>query len=218
MGENISFTKEQKFIIDKISKEPNLSSKFYFTGGTALSCFYLHHRYSEDLDFFTEHKFDHEVVKSIISRWAKDENFTFKAIWKEVVYIFILTFPNGINLKLDFGYYPYKRVEKGKDFEGVTVDSLLDIAINKLTTINQRIAVKDFVDLYFLFQEFTIWDLIEGMRVKFNIKTEPFLLAGDFLKVEEFEIMPRMIKPLTLDELKIFYRQKTQELAMRGVE
>ncbi|MDD4310358.1 MAG: nucleotidyl transferase AbiEii/AbiGii toxin family protein, partial [Candidatus Cloacimonetes bacterium] len=25
---------------------------FYLTGGTALDRFYLHHRYSEDLDFF----------------------------------------------------------------------------------------------------------------------------------------------------------------------
>ena len=26
---------------------------FYLTGGTALAEFYLHHRYSDDLDFFT---------------------------------------------------------------------------------------------------------------------------------------------------------------------
>ena len=31
----------------------NLADNFYLTGGTALAAFYLQHRYSEDLDFFT---------------------------------------------------------------------------------------------------------------------------------------------------------------------
>lgn len=39
--------------INAISKSP-LRDSFFLTGGTALSAFYLQHRYSEDLDFFTE--------------------------------------------------------------------------------------------------------------------------------------------------------------------
>jgi predicted nucleotidyltransferase component of viral defense system len=31
-----------------------LDLPFYLTGGTALGRFYLNHRYSEDLDFFTD--------------------------------------------------------------------------------------------------------------------------------------------------------------------
>ena len=30
-----------------------LGESFFLTGGTALSAFFLEHRYSEDLDFFT---------------------------------------------------------------------------------------------------------------------------------------------------------------------
>jgi predicted nucleotidyltransferase component of viral defense system len=42
---------------------------FYLTGGTALSRFYLNHRYSDDLDFFVHQKPDFlEVVKEIIAR------------------------------------------------------------------------------------------------------------------------------------------------------
>lgn len=218
MGQSQSFTKEQQYILDKVSKEQLLTSNFYFTGGTALSYLYLHHLYSDDLDLFSETKFDTEIVKRIVSGWAIDGNFTYKALWKEVVYIYILSFPNNVNLKVDFGYYPYKRVEEGKDFGEIAVDSLLDIAINKLASINQRTASKDFVDLYFLLKHFTIWDLIEGVRIKFRIKTDPFLLAGDFLKVNDFDIMPRMIEPLTLEELKEFYRQKAKDLASRAVE
>ena len=58
MGNNPTFTKEQRYVIDKIKDEGTFTSLFYFTGGTALSYIYLHHRQSEDLDFFTEKNFN----------------------------------------------------------------------------------------------------------------------------------------------------------------
>lgn len=218
MGKNITFTEEQRYVIDKISKEGWITSRFYFTGGTALSYLYLHHRYSEDLDFFSEKEFDKDNLLSLIQEWANDKRFTFTAQWKEVVYIFIFTFANGESLKLDFGYYPHTRVEKGIKYEDINVDSKFDIAINKLVTVSQRSAVKDYVDLYFLLKEYSLWDLLQGVQVKFNMKLDPFLLAGDLLRVEEFTTLPRMIQPLTLEELKKFYIEKVRDLGMTAVE
>ena len=54
----LTFTPLQKFIFDEFSQNPKLNKQFYFTGGTALSAIYLHHRESEDLDFFSESDFD----------------------------------------------------------------------------------------------------------------------------------------------------------------
>lgn len=48
----IGFTPFQKLVFDKISQEKSLRETFYFGCGTALSVFYLNHRYSVDLDFF----------------------------------------------------------------------------------------------------------------------------------------------------------------------
>ena len=42
----------QQTILGAIGRS-SLSSDFILTGGTALAAFYLHHRRSEDLDFFT---------------------------------------------------------------------------------------------------------------------------------------------------------------------
>lgn len=219
MGKIQLFTKEQQLIIDQVGKSDYLSSRFYFTGGTALSYFYIQHRFSEDLDFFSEEKLDTQNILSFIEQWAKKDNFTFTSQLKEVVYIFNLTFPNKVNLKVDFGYYPYKRIEKGAMYQRLSVDSLLDIATNKLTAINQRRQVRDFVDLYFLLKDnFTIWDLIEGARVKFNMEIEPFILGADLFEVDQFNFLPRMIKPLTLEELKLFFRNKAKELASKVVE
>lgn len=219
MGKISLFTKEQQHIINQVGKNDYLSSRFYFTGGTALSYFYLQHRYSEDLDFFSEQKLDTQSILSFVEQWAKRDNFTFTSQLKEVVYIFNIAFPNKVNLKVDFGYYPYSRVEKGLSYEDLSIDSMLDIAINKLTAINQRRQVRDFVDLYFLLKEkFTIWDLIEGTRVKFNMEIEPFILGADLFEVDQFKILPRMIKPLKLEELKRFFRQMAKELGSKAVE
>lgn len=217
MGKNL-YTHEQQLIFAQVGKEPLLQNNFYFTGGTALSYFYLRHRYSEDLDFFSEKKFEFSDIEYIVKEWAKALNFTYEAQLRTVVAIFSLKFPNNKSLKVDFGYYPYKRVETGARLQGVMVDSLLDIAVNKLSTINQRTQVKDFVDLYYLLEQYTLWDLIEGVRIKFRQEIEPWLLSADLSVVQDFTELPRMIKPLTLAKLKTFYLELAQKLARTAVE
>lgn len=212
MGKNQILTKEQKIILDEISRNNFLLKNFYFTGDTALSTFYLNHRFSEDLDFFSENRIDTQIILTLLHEWSNKYHFEIDSKPGEVVHIFNLSFPNKENLKVDFGYYPYKRLEKGKNFQGIEIDSLLDIATNKLVTVNMRSNVKDFVDLYFLLKKYTIWDLIEGKRIKFRMKTEPLLIAADFLKVNRFEDMPRMVKQLTLSQLKDFFREKAKVL------
>ncbi len=219
MGKMPLLTREQKLIVDKVKESKFLRSTFYLTGGTALSAFYLKHRYSEDLDFFSEQKFDVDLVIGEMNALAKSLNFTYSHESREVVDVFLLSFHGGEKVKVDFAYYPYPRIEKGIFYEGLAVDSLLDIAINKLTAVNQRSQVKDFVDLYFLLDKFTVWDLIEGARVKFKRDFDPWLLPADLsYAVEAFTYLPRMIKPLTLDTLKAFFREKAQEIARRSVE
>ena len=218
MGKLDLLTEKQKLIFNIVSKDPTLNSQFYFTGGTALSAFYLEHRESEDLDFFSERKFDSEIVLEKVSQWSEENNYEFKHKAVANVNIFSLTFDDQEFLKIDFNYYPHKRIEKGLKFENIEIDSLMDIATNKLLTINQRTEVKDFVDLYFLLKHFTFWDLLHAIRVKFGMKNDPFLFATDFMKVEGFEFMPKMLKPLTLPELQEFFKQKAKELAKRVIE
>lgn len=218
MGKIHLLTKEQQIVLDEIKQNDFLRSRYYFTGGTVLSVVYLQHRYSEDIDLFSQEKLDNQVIFALVQELGQKHGFTFRSRSTEVTYIFNLTFKNGANLKVDFAYYPYKRLKKGTALDGIEIDSLLDIAVNKLLTISQRAEVKDFVDLYFLLQEFTVWDLMEGVRVKFKIKTEPFLVAIDFLKVEDFDYLPKMIKQLDLEILKSFFRQKAKELGKKSVE
>jgi len=216
MGKIQILTREQQVILDEVGKHP-FFQQFYFTGGTALSI-YLRHRYSEDLDFFTEKEFDSQALLTIMEIWSRKYGFTFTSEFHEVVYIFILTFENGAELKVDFGYYPYKRIKESVVQNGIKTDSIVDIAVNKLLTITQRNTMKDFVDLYFLLKEFTLWDLIGGVKIKFKQHLEPFILASDFTKIENFSFLPRMIKPLNLEKLKEFFRQQAKEIGKKDVE
>ncbi|MEK7617497.1 MAG: nucleotidyl transferase AbiEii/AbiGii toxin family protein [Patescibacteria group bacterium] len=212
------FTKGQQLIWDQFKKDEFLRSTFYFTGGTALTLIYLHHRESEDLDFFSEQPFDTQITLDKVSLWSEKFNIKVKSRSIEKVQMFDFTFPDEERLKIDFNHYPYKRMEKGKNVEKVIVDSLLDIAINKLLTTNQRTEVKDFVDLYFLLQEFTVWTLMDGVKVKFRVELEPVIVGGDFLKIEEFDTLPKMLVPLSLKKLQNFYREQAKRLGMHTVK
>lgn len=127
MGKIQRLTQEQTIILDEVAKNSFLQSNFYFTGGTALSSVYLQHRYSDDLDLFSENKFYNQTILTLVKEWGEKQEFTIKARFAEVVYIFNLKFKNGVDVKVDFGYYPYKRIEKSKNIDGLMVDSLLDI-------------------------------------------------------------------------------------------
>lgn len=216
MGKVSILTPKQTIFFDKISKNDFIRSRFYFTGGTALSECYLRHRFSEDLDFFTEKPYETMIIGNFITALSKKLHFTFTSeLIEGSLYRFQMMFPNNEPLKVDFSHYEGNRVKKGIFYKSMVVDSLLDIAINKMGTIQQRESVKDFVDLYFLLQEFSIWDLIDGVKVKFNNKIEPWVLAADFINVESFINMPRMIKPLTLLQLKQFFRKKAKQLGLQ---
>jgi len=215
MGQVSFLNKEQKSILDGLKENQLIRSNFYFTGGTALSEFYLQHRYSEDLDFFSENIFDHQLILSMMNNLKRKYKFRFESESVEQVYMFYLEFQSGIQIKVDFNTYPYKRLKKGSLINGIYVDSLLDIAVNKLLTITQRNDIKDFVDFYYLEPKFGIWDLIEGVSVKFQMELEPWFLPTDFLKIEDFPALPKMIKPLKLSDLKTYFRARAKELGAK---
>ena len=128
-------THQQKLVLDAIASKKYFS-QFTFGGGTALSSFYLNHRFSEDLDFFNEQEFDSQQLAIILSSLKKDlkiAKIDFRQSFNR--FSFFLHFPNKEVLKLEFDYYPFPPIEKGKLYKNMRVDSLIDIAVNKLFTI-----------------------------------------------------------------------------------
>lgn len=218
MGQKITFDPIQRIIFEQFAHHKNLPKKFYFTGGTALSAVYLHHRISEDMDFFSEKDFDNEPIIEFIRHISDLLGMEYKVTLRERVRIFEFLKRNKFIIKVDFGFYPHSRLKKGKRVEGVSVDSLSDIGANKIMTILQRSEIKDFVDLYFLLQEFTVWDLLHFVKVKFRMEVDTVWLAAGFLKAKKFDSLPRMLVPLNLQDLKNFYKDLAIKLGKRVVK
>ncbi|MBU2577550.1 nucleotidyl transferase AbiEii/AbiGii toxin family protein [Patescibacteria group bacterium] len=57
----------QKSIFEALCRDKFIIQNFRFAGGTALSEFYLKHRYSEDLDFFTDEELPIEEIRPRLS-------------------------------------------------------------------------------------------------------------------------------------------------------
>lgn len=218
MGQVSILTKEQKTILDLVANEKFFSENFYFTGGTALSVIHLQHRESEDLDFFSFKPFDTQTIDQLLRTWSTQQHFTIESEYRNPLYVCFLTFPTGKRLKVDFSHFPHKRLENGSIYHKLSVDGLLDIAVNKILAITQRMEVKDFVDLYFLLEKFSVWDVREGVRIKFQRDLEPMMLGADLLSAEDFTFLPTMHLPLTLDGLKAFFREEAKKLGKIAVE
>ncbi len=57
MGKTLLTALQQKACM-AIASDPVVKRQFYLSGGTALAEYYLHHRLSDDLDFFSENEID----------------------------------------------------------------------------------------------------------------------------------------------------------------
>lgn len=218
MGKVSILTKEQQIILDLVADSEFFRKNFYFTGGTALSSMYLHHRESVDLDFFSFKRFNIQTIDQFLTDWSSHHQFSFESDYRDPLYVCFLTFSNKKRLKVDFSYFPHTQLEIGPEYRYFPVDSYLDIAVNKILAVTQRIEVKDFVDLYFLLRKFSIWDLREGVRIKFQRELEPMMLGADLLSVEDFTFLPKMHLSLTLNQLKVFFRKEAKKLGRTAVE
>lgn len=202
--------------MDLISKQEEITKRFYLTGGTALAEFYLKHRYSEDLDFFSEDQVDLLEVATFL-KYAQ-RRLKFKPLVLRQTFnrnVWELKFAKEYILKVEFNYYPFPRIEEAKKFGKLLVDSVYDIAVNKLHTILQQPRARDYVDLFFIFEKyhFDFDKLIKDSRNKFDWTVDPIQLARNLKKVETLADWPRMIKPLNKEILIRFFETKAKRLS-----
>lgn len=207
-------TSTQKNLLDALSCNQTLTTQFYLSGGTALSEFYLHHRLSEDLDFFSQQEVDLQAVvqylqslKSGLGIQTVDVQQSFN---RNLIF---LHYPNEI-LKTEFTYYPFPQLEQSKKVGDLRVDSLRDIAVNKIFTIYQRPRARDFIDLFRIMtqQNWELKDLRAAARAKFDTHIDPLQLAQQCLEAETIADLPHMLIPLTDEAWRSFWIEQARSL------
>lgn len=213
MGKSI-LTSNQIVLLDEFAKEKSFYQHFYLSGGTALAEFYLKHRYSEDLDFFSFDEFE-ILPLQIFLRKIKDkigiEKIDFESSFNRN--LFFLHFADEV-LKTEFTYYPFTIFEKAKIINGVKVDSLMDIAVNKTFTIYQKPRSRDFIDLYLIIQnkDWKFSDLIKKARLKFDTHIDSLQLAQQLLKCMTLKDYPKLIIKLEPKKWQKFWLNEAKKL------
>jgi len=184
---------------------------YYLTGGTALSEFYLQHRYSDDLDFFTRKRDalepDFEYTREVLI--SHDIEISSEDVGAEFARLFVRSVGQRIEpLKIEFARDVPAMMAPVHVHGQIIVDSFEDIAVNKICAILNREPPepKDFVDLLFILEDsmYSIDYLIGRAREKeaaFDHQDGVLFFATNLLSVREFQFLPRMIRPLTLEKL-----------------
>lgn len=217
MNKNI-LTPFQSEILKALSQNKFLVKNFYFSGGTALSEFYLHHRYSEDLDFFTKKELSFEAVRACLEEDFKKIGISSLEYREEAsVKLFFLRRGKREVVKTDFNYFPFEILDKGLVWKGLRIDSLLDITVNKLHTILTRGVARDFVDFYFIQEEkhYKLDFLLKNLQKKFSWSVDPLYLASRLRKVENLRDFPRMVKKIPKEKIIDYFLSLSGEQGKR---
>lgn len=201
---------QQKFL-ELFKKEKTIANQFYLSGGTALAEFYLKHRLSEDLDFFTEKEVDFKKVFAFVTKAQKK----LKATKKEYTRlydrrIFHLKFP-AEELKIEFTQYPFPQLQKPKKQNGLKVDSLIDISANKLFALLERFEPKDYIDLYFITKKYSIEKIHKATEKKFNLKIDLIHLGSTLLKGKKLPHLPKLLIKTKKEKIRDFFNETSKK-------
>ncbi|GAB6888934.1 hypothetical protein JCM13304A_24340 [Desulfothermus okinawensis JCM 13304] len=178
-------------------EKSRLSDHFYFSGGTALSYFYLQHRYSYDLDFFTDDKaaLNINTIISFLHSMPKIEKISYESIYDRRIF---LVSERDNALKVEFTYYPFKNVAPRRKIGNLWVDSFEDIFVNKLGALSDRDEIKDLIDVYFILKEkgkdYILWGF-KKVKEKFGIDGVEYIIQRKFVNLpDKIKDEPYLIK------------------------
>jgi len=204
----------QRKVLDAISHDAGICRSFYLTGGTALAEFYLHHRLSEDLDFFSEQEFDAGAI-SVFFKKNKEvlgiKNVDYQQSFNRNLFFLDL---GGDVIKTEFTYFPFARIEKAEKIGNLDVDSLRDIAVNKIFTIYQKPRSRDFMDLYFINQKtgWNIAELIKYAKIKFDFHIDLLQLGSQFFLAESVKDYPFMKTEINHQDWQNYFLEEAKKL------
>ena len=215
MGKTILTPKQLNFL-ELVQQEKQITKRFYFTGGTALAEFHLKHRLSEDIDLFTvEEEVNQAVVLAFLKKISPKLSVN-KISKKQFLGLvsFILHFKDGEELKVDFNFYPFPRIKKGLMYKNLEIDSVYDIATNKVHTMMSRSRSRDYIDLYFIMQtyNYSLERLILDAKAKFDWHIERADLASQFMRVADLTDFPVMLVPFDRKKMEKFFLNEAKKL------
>lgn len=203
-----ALTAETQQLYHLIARLP-LIQRFYLAGGTGLAL-HLGHRFSIDLDFFSQepdavgpderaelrHALDDPSLSILY-----DKDTTFVAAWRDV----------GVGF---FRLSQYPLVQAPYLLDRIFLANLAEIGAMKLAAIIDRGNRKDLVDLYYVLQQVPLEQLFRVAAEKYvQVRTFAFSALRGLAYFEDAEKypMPRMVDRTPWSKMKRFLEQQAME-------
>lgn len=168
----------------KLQQEPWLDT-FFLVGGTSLAI-QIGHRLSVDLDLFTSMPFDNEAlfqsfeVSYQIQPLTRSENILISVV-------------EGV--KVDCVHFRYPLIYPIIYEEGLRLADIRDISSMKLDAVTKRGSKKDFFDMYFLFEIFSPFEILEWYSQMFKHSTSLHVIRSlTYFEDAELTEQPKILK------------------------
>lgn len=189
---------------------------FYLAGGTGLAL-HFGHRFSVDLDFFSNEvnavgPDERSTLRAVLDdptlEITYDKDSTFVAVWRGVGVSFF-----RLNL--------YPLTQPTLLIDNVRLASVEEIGAMKLAVIINRGTRKDMVDLYFILQKVSLDSLFQVAAVKYaKVRSFPVnaVRALSYFEDAESLPMPRMIDKTSWSKMKKFLEAQAVEAGRKHLE
>jgi predicted nucleotidyltransferase component of viral defense system len=193
------------------------ASPFFLTGKTALSAFYLQHRYSEDLDLFTLESESFDRVRLYMADTATKLNASVASLQTAPQFHRYKISRKREAVIVDFVREVVPQISQEKNrFDGIVVDTLDDITANKICTVISRAEIKDYIDLYCLERAgYPLENYIKPAQQK-DAGVSQAMLAYLLSEFRLSKIPDFMIVPVSLEELQEYFQSLARKLAVES--
>lgn len=147
-------TARTQLVFNSLS-EHKIISEFTFVGGSAIA-YHLQHRLSEDLDFFTWHKFLPENITHLIKDISKNHKVEIINSTSEYLDVFI----DGIKVTFFANDWDVLKEYRNCIKNNIYAADLKLLCAMKVNTLSMRAKFRDYYDLYVINKErFTLKDI-----------------------------------------------------------
>ena len=184
------------------------SENFLLVGGTNVAL-RLGHRVSVDIDLFTNKEFD---VRAMLGHFSKEFTLTAESI-RERENGFRADWEDG-NVIVDMYHSDMPMNREPLYEQGLRLANLVDVAAMKIEAMVQRRVKKDYIDLYFIFEELDPQKCLEHFHQldKYcSPKSVTFALDEVNTAANNKSEMPTMLKPVNWAKINAVFKQVNRE-------
>lgn len=168
---------------------------FHLVGGTSLAL-QIGHRISIDLDLFAHHP-EAMDMSSILEIVEDVGNVRIDNQSQRILNLHI------DDIKVDFVSYRYDFIDDIIMQDDLRLASMTDIAAMKLSAIAGRGSKKDFIDLYFLLEHYSLAEMMGFYKSKYSDGNDFMVLRSlTYFDDAENEPMPKMLAPTSWASVK----------------